>query len=134
MAMSDGINFNCMPCIYWDDHVKISYLQRRIIVYSIMYYEQDESCVSDRQYDAISYQLVHLQSSVPEAEWKKSMYYYAMYDFDGSTGFDIPSRLTKKDREYLTNIATMVYKQWKSHTTLEERRAKLNVNVKGLRV
>lgn len=103
-------------------------------MYSIMYYEQDESCVSDRQYDAISYQLVHLQSSVPEAEWKKSMYYYAMYDFDGSTGFDIPSRLTKKDREYLTNIATMVYKQWKSHTTLEERRAKLNVNVKGLRV
>lgn len=134
MIKEPGINFDCMPCKYWDDHVKISYLQRRIIVYSIMYYEMDESCISDKQYDAISYQLVHLQSSVPEAEWKKSTYYYAMYDFDGSTGFDIPSRLTKKDRAYLGNIARCVYKQWKSGTTLEERRAKLNANTKGYRV
>lgn len=134
MIKEPGINFDCMPCKYWDDHVKISYLQRRIIVYSIMYYEMNESCISDKQYDAISYQLVHLQSSVPEAEWKKSTYYYAMYDFDGSTGFDIPSRLTKKDRAYLENIARYVYKQWKSGTTLEERRAKLNANTKGYRV
>lgn len=129
-----GINFDCMPCKYWDDHVKISYLQRRIIVYSIMYYEMNESCISDKQYDDISHQLVQLQSSVPEAEWKKSTYYYAMYDFDGSTGFDIPSRLTEKDRAYLGNIACHVYKLWKQGTTLEERRAKLNANTKGLRV
>lgn len=135
MIKEPGINFDCMPCKYWDDHVKISYLQRRIIVYSIMYYEMNESCISDKQYDAISYQLVHLQSSVPEAEWKKSTYYYAMYDFDGSTGFDIPSRLTKKDRAYLENIAGCVYQQqWKSGTTPEERRAKLNANTKGYRV
>lgn len=108
-----GINFDCMPCKYWDDYVKISYLQRCIIVYSIMYYEMNESCISDKQYDGISHQLVQLQSSVSEAEWKKSMYYYVMYDFDGSTGFDIPSRLTKKDRAYLVNIAGHVYRLWK---------------------
>lgn len=122
---NEGIPFNTMPSIYWDDHVKISYLQRRIIVYSIMYYERDESCVSDRQYDMISQQLVHLQSSVDESEWKKSTYYYAMHDFDGSTGFDIPSRLNKKDRAWLGQIADMVYEQWKKHTTYEQRKEAL---------
>lgn len=124
-TLSEGIPFNTMPSIYWDDHVKISYLQRRIIVYSIMYYERDESCVSDRQYDMISQQLVHLQSSVDESEWKKSTYYYAMHDFDGSTGFDIPSRLNKKDRAWLGQIADMVYEQWKKHTTYEQRKGAL---------
>lgn len=112
-SFKDGINFSNMPCIYWDDATKISYLQRRIIVYSIMYYEMNESCITDMEYDAISHQLVHLQSSVDEAEFKRSTYYYAMHDFDGSTGFDIPSRLTKEDRDYLFKIAIMVYDSWK---------------------
>lgn len=117
MQQTAAIDFSKMPCIYWSDATKISYLQRRIIVYSIMYYEQDESCVSDHYYDSISHQLVQLQSSVPQEEWEKSTYYYAMYDFDGSTGFDIPGRLTKKDREYLGNIANHVYWLWKQGTT-----------------
>lgn len=120
-----GINFDSMPSKYWDEHVKISYLQRRIIVYSIMYYEMNESCISDKQYDEISQQLVHLQRSVDLKEFKRSTYYYAMYDFDGSTGFDIPSRLTKKDRQYLTQIATTVLQSWKNHTSAEERRKQL---------
>ena len=114
------IDFSKMPCIYWSDSTKISYLQRRIIVYSIMYYEQNESCVSDQYYDSISYQLVELQRTCNPAEFRHSTYYYAMYDFDGSTGFDIPSRLTKYDREYLTNIASHVYKQWKGSTTINK--------------
>lgn len=108
MSFTHGVNFNRMPCIYWDDVTKISHLQRRIIIYSIMYYEMNESCVTDMEYDAISKQLVHLQSSVDEAEFEQSQYYYAMYDFDGSTGFDIPGRLTKRDRNYLTAIAHSV--------------------------
>lgn len=111
--MREPISFDSMPCKYWDDSTKISYLQRRIIVYSIMYYELNESCVSDTTYDEISHQLVRLQSSVDEAEFKKSAYYYAMYDFDGSTGFDIPSRLTKEDKEHLTKIARIVHGNWK---------------------
>lgn len=133
MQTNKGINFDCMPCKYWDNSTKISYLQRRIIVYSIMYYEMDESCISDKQYDDISRQLVHLQSSVSEAEWKKSTYYYAMYDFDGSTGFDIPSRLNKKDREYLSRIAQLVYNQWK-YGTNTKKEAKLNANDERFRV
>lgn len=120
------IDFSNMPCIYWSDSTKISYLQRRIIVYSIMYYEQDESCVSDRVYDGISQQLVKLMKTADPAELRKSTYYYAMYDFDGSTGFDIPSRLTKYDREYLGNIAAHVHRQWKAETDQNERRRNLN--------
>ena len=116
------IDFSKMPCIYWSDSTKISYLQRRIIVYSIMYYEQNESCVSDQYYDSISRQLVELQRACDPAEFRRSTYYYAMYDFDGSTGFDIPSRLTKYDREYLTGIASYVYKQWKKSTKQNGRK------------
>lgn len=32
------------------------------------------------------------------------MYGYAYYDFDGSTGFHLTDRLTKKDKKYLDAI------------------------------
>ena len=127
------IDFSKMPCIYWSDTTKISYLQRRIIVYSIMYYEHDESCVSDREYDSISHQLVALQKQASKEDWEKSTYYYAMHDFDGSTGFDIPSRLTKKDREYLTRLAYIIHEQWVRDTSLNQRREQINAGVKGFR-
>lgn len=41
------INFNKAPCIYWCDSVKISYLQRRIIIHSLLYYELNVNCISD---------------------------------------------------------------------------------------
>ena len=107
------IDFSNMPCIYWSDSAKISYLQRRIIVYSIMYYENDESCVSDAEYDSISRQLAAMQKQVSQEELEKTTYYYAMFDFDGSTGFDIPARLLKKDRAYLTRLANVIHSQWK---------------------
>lgn len=111
-----GINFSIMPAIYWNNQTKISYLQRRIIVYSIMYYQYNESCVSDRFYDGISRQLVKLMEKCTKAELEQTQYWYAMYDFDGSTGFDIPDRLTAKDRTYLEHIANKVYTKWKSES------------------
>ena len=124
------IDFSKAPCIYWSDATKISYLQRRIIVWSIMYYEHNESCVSDLVYDAVSYQLVELQNSVSKEQVRASTYYYAMHDFDGSTGFDIPSRLTKYDREYLTHIACMVYNMWLKDTGRKRKRRTKNDNSK----
>ena len=110
------IDFSKCPCIYWSNTTKISYLQRRIIVYSIMYYEHDESCVSDAEYDSISHQLVALQNQATKEEREASTYYYAMHDFDGSTGFDIPSRLTKQDHLYLTQLANKIHEQWRRDT------------------
>ena len=108
-----GIRFDTMPSIYWDLSTKISYLQRRIIVYSIMYYEQDESCITDAQYDGISRQLVRLMGEASQEEMKRTRYYYAMHDFDGSTGFDIPHRLIPSDYEHCRNIAMHVLEQWR---------------------
>ena len=82
-----------------------------------MYYEFDESCVPDYEYDSVSHQLVELQKSVSKEEFEKSTYYYAMHDFTGSTGFDIASKLTKKDYHYLRTIAMIIYEQWKRRMT-----------------
>ena len=126
------IDFSKCPCIYWSDSTKISYLQRRVIVYSIMYYEHGESCVSDAYFDSISRQLVALQRSCDPDEFRRSTYYYAMHDFDATTGFDIPSRLTKYDRDYLTHIAQLVHKQWKDSTN-PKRKRKGKTNAKAER-
>lgn len=111
-----GVNFDVMPCKYWSNTTKMSYLQRRIIVYSIMYYENDESCVSDRFYDNISHQLVKLMQESSEEQCKATTYWYAFKDFDGSTGFDIPSKLNKHDKEYLNLTAKNVHSNWRKET------------------
>lgn len=112
----DGIDFSKAPCIYWSEKTKISYLQRRIIVYSIMYYEFNESCVSDSVYETIVKQLVKMQSEARKEVLEKTAYYYVMYDFDGSTGFHLFGRLTEKDKNYLMSIAKAVLEQWKRRT------------------
>lgn len=107
------LNLDVLPIKYWDMTTIISWLQRRIIVYSIMYYEMSESCITDKSFDELSHQLVELMNSNPQEVLEQTTYWYAMYDFDGSTGFDIPDRLTKSDREYLTTIASHVQKQYR---------------------
>ena len=68
--MDPAIDFTKCPFVYWSNVVKFSYLQRRIIVYSIMYYECDESCVSDNYYDRMSQQLVGLINNAHNLNWK----------------------------------------------------------------
>lgn len=114
------IDLDVLPIKYWSTETIMSYIQRRIIVYSIMYYELSESCISDKDFDVLSHQLVELMKATSKEICKKSQYWYAMYDFDGSTGFDIPDRLTDSDRDYLTKIAQQVLKNW--------RRKNKNVN------
>lgn len=107
------LNLNVLPIKYWSTKTIMSYIQRRIIVYSIMYYELSESCISDKDFDELSHQLVELMKSTPKKICKETDYWYCMYDFDGSTGFDLPDRLTDSDKEYLTKIARMVLKNWR---------------------
>lgn len=90
----------------WCDLTRINYLQRKIIVSSILYYDFNESPISDKEYDEISKQLVELQSKYPDIT--ESQYYYVFYDFDGSTGFDLRDRLNDKDKEYLVQFAMNV--------------------------
>ena len=113
------ISFDKMPCLYWRDATKLSYLQRRIIVHSILYYEMDSSVINDKQFDVLCQQLVQMQKEADFAEFRKSTYYYVMHDFDGSTGFYLYGRLTKYDKEYLSQIAGNVSRSFKDQNKTE---------------
>lgn len=115
MKEKEMVKFSKLPALYWSDKTKISYLQRRVLIYSIMYYRFNESCVSDSYYDGIVKQLVDLQKIASEKELKESKYYYVFYDFEGSTGFYLYSRLNTDDQEYLTSLAAYILKRWKEN-------------------
>ena len=119
------INFNKAPCIYWCDSVKISYLQRRIIIHSLLYYELNVNCISDESFDELCIQLLEMQKSADIKELKQSTYYYVFYDFDGSTGCDIPQRLTDYDYKYLLNIAQHVYMLYEQETQNKNKKEKI---------
>lgn len=103
---------------YWSKKLRMDYLQRRIIVYSIQYYEMSDTCVTDKYYDAVSQQLLWYMRNTDIDEQKRTTYWYCMSDFDGSTGFDIYSRLDKYDKKYLSNIAEHVLYSFK-HSKLK---------------
>lgn len=112
ICMDVASMFSTMPAMYWSDTTKISYLQRRIIVYSIMYYQLNESCVPDSVYEEYVAQLLELMHTCDKNKIANSAYYYAMYDFDGSTGFHLYGRLNKKDKAYLVQLARTILDQW----------------------
>ena len=98
---------------YWSNKLRIEALQRWIIVQSIIYYELDNSLVSDQVFDNNARQLVKMQNEHKD-EAKQTQYWYLFYDFDGSTGFDLYDRLNKSDKQYLTQIAHHVLKLFKA--------------------
>ena len=87
--------------------MKINYLQRFILVNSYLYYEKDDSAITDKQFDEAAKQLVKLQRGY---DTSKTQYGYVFYDFDGTTGFDLWDRLNKKDKRFIQNIAERIAK------------------------
>ena len=90
----------------WTKLECVNFLQRKIILNAIAYYELDSPKLSDKEYDELSYQLVELQKSI---DIQKTQYGYAMYDFDGTTGFDLYDRLTEEDKKYMNAITNIVF-------------------------
>jgi hypothetical protein len=88
----------------WNAITCINYLQRKIILNSIAYYKYDKSFVSDSYFDEMSHQLVQMQKDFAGNLEADTEYGYMMYDFDGSTGFDLPDRLFPHDKDYLTQM------------------------------
>ena len=86
---------------------KINFLQRKIILNSIMYYMYNTSFISDHFYDSCCKQLVELHDEYGEDFVEDSKYGYAYYDFDGSTGYHLFSRLNEEDKLHLRNICIM---------------------------
>ena len=62
----------------------------QILVHSAIYYRFNESIITDYQYDMWSKELAELQKEYP-AEAQKAPYAEAYKDFDGSSGFDLPT-------------------------------------------
>lgn len=88
----------------WDTATKISFLQRRVIVACIAYYELNETLISDADYTELAEQLIEEQAAHPE-DAEKSAYYYAMKGFEVSTGYDAFEKLTDADKDWLVKIA-----------------------------
>lgn len=105
-------NFENAPCCYWSDVLKASYLQRQIIVHSILYYELSESVIQDFQFDSICKQLLMFQKKLGN-DYEKTDYYKYFYDFKGETGYYLYDRLNKYDKNYLTKIAKFVLRNYK---------------------
>lgn len=76
-------------------------------------------------FDELCIQLLEMQKSADIKELKESTYYYVFYDFDGSTGCDIPQRLTDYDYKYLLNIAQHVYKLYEQETQNKNKKEKI---------
>lgn len=68
---------------------KIQQRRLQILVHSCLYYELDNSIVSDATWNKWAKELIQLQKENPEIA-KKVKYNEAFEGFDGSTGFNLP--------------------------------------------
>lgn len=86
----------------------INFLQRGIIVHSYLYYELDNSIISDQEFDKKSRELVVLKNTYPDL-WKASEYYHIFSDeYTGATGFHLYHGLSKSQQEKIRAIADIL--------------------------
>lgn len=82
----------------------IDFLQRFIIVHSYIYYEKDNSVISDKEYDAKAKELVKYKNEYPDL-WKSSMYYKQFGDdYNGATGFTLFHDLDEHQKRIILSI------------------------------
>lgn len=90
---------------------QINRLQRIIILHSYLYYELDDSVISDREYDAKSKELVRYKNDYPEL-WRTSEYFKQFGDdYDGSTGFTLFYDLDSHQQEIIRCIANFRHRR-----------------------
>lgn len=83
---------------------KISFRERQILIHSYIYYNMDFNCISDKEYDKLSYSLVDMMKQYPD-EFKRSDYYKNFIGFDASTGFYLHESLNDRQKEMIEVIA-----------------------------
>ena len=104
---------NKPPALYWSIKQKANWLERCIIIHSILYYEMHENIIEDFQFDKAGKQLLKYKKQLGQQEFKQTEYYYVFKDFDASTGFYIYDRLNKCDKKYLTMLAEFTLRNYK---------------------
>ena len=94
----------------WTTVDKLNRIQRMVLLHSIIYYDLNESVISDDYYNKLTKLLAKkVKQYKDKPVFKKTMYAYVFKDYtDGSTGFDLAHKLKKKDYEYLKIIATHI--------------------------
>ena len=97
---------------YWSNKIRIELLQRWLLVHSFLYYSLDHPIIPDHMFDNNCVQLCELMKEDPAA-FKKSRYYHAMKDFDGSTGFGFYEQLNKQLKYNVYNDAMMLRDKYK---------------------
>lgn len=112
----------------WDNKTKIDFLQRKIILLSIIYYELNNNLVSDLQFDTLSKQLVVMHQEYGDIS--DTQYGYVFYDFDASTGFLLFGRLNEHDKKYLLSIARMMLGDKRTEKDVKQTKQKTENNVK----
>lgn len=68
---------------------KIQQRRLQILVHSCLYYELNNSIISDATWNKWAKELIQLQKDNPDIS-KQVKYYNEFKDFDGSTGFNLP--------------------------------------------
>ena len=101
---------------YFTEVEKINLLERWIMVHSFIYYKLSENVVSDQMYDANCIQLAKLIKSYPKA-YSKSKYCKEFKNYNPSTGYDLISKLNKRNLNYIKLQAAFVlaFKQTPSY-------------------
>lgn len=96
----------------WSIVDKIEFLQRKVILNCIAYYELNKSPLSDYYYLNMCEYLIELQDQYDLIDdILNTRYGYVTHDFDVSTGFDLYYRLTESDREYLMDICKRYFER-----------------------
>lgn len=94
--------------VYWKMIQKISFMQRIILIHSYLYYQLDNSVISDKEFDDICKQYLEYVKRASKSNLIYSDYFYAFEDFDGNTGFDLIYKLNKEDRNKIQTIANQI--------------------------
>ena len=79
-------------------------LQKWILVHSCIYYDLNANIVDDYVYDMNCKQLAEAISKFPKIH-KNTKWYKAFEEFDGSTGFDLWSKLDRTQQVQIGLLA-----------------------------
>lgn len=102
----------------WTTVDKLNRIQRMVLLHSIIYYDLNESVISDADFNKWARLLAKKTLQYKDKPiFRKTMYWYVFEDYtDGSTGFDLSHKLKKKDYNYLYTLATHVIQRYKENS------------------
>ena len=111
----------------WSTVDKLNRLERMVLLHSIIYYDMNESVITDDYYNKLARLLAKKVVRYKGTKtFEKTMYSYVFEDYtDGSTGFDLIYKLKKKDFEYLKILASHVIYRYKEGLQREKNSNKV---------